>query len=1559
MEQSKYSNTERDCGKYFTTRNGYVLTLNFVFFTIDKNDTATLEVFDGTSRHDKRLATLLIRNNTRAQSVTSTRNKIYVRFKADTRIELLGFLHLTAGKMKSYDLNVTRSNIADNNGKGITIENLRSMVHIHQSSISNNAYTAGLHVNKGVGDVNVTESRISFNRGDGINITYTGGNTNISRSSLSSNTRRGLAIWLNDTKETEYMNFNQTTVLEYSEVFRNLEEGILHGNFCGQGWINITANWFNESMDTAVDLGTCWQDGQDGKKLNLQIGHNVFERNHKISIKIYPALNIDGRIEYNHIRHGEYGGILIKNQPLEDFEVLPSRIVLQNNEMYNNKGVFVVNLGTSPYSHVQSILFTRNFITENSIAEPFINEDGASFSLLPRSRVAAAVVVSSSTVDIFRNIIDNPNSKYEIGSHLEDQSKIINCTYNWLGKRDEEQLFNRLFHRKDRYNLAKIIYLPYLLHNSNPGANTVVAHPTFVPQFNVPGSGIVGGEVDGQENLKPGEYFVDKDINIRPGGKLTLQSGVTLKFPPSVGMMVAGRLEARGRNINAIMMTLKQQTIMEQEVENLEMDTERYDTETQIIEVESKIPIRLLGGKTTNEGRLQVKIDNRWGTVCNYGWSMRNAALVCHQLGLVLNPNDWNLERNQIPNAGTSEPIIMANVRCTEFDIDITQCRSEKLNDFENSCTHEHDVGVRCYQSNWAGLRLGVLAERADLQFITIEKAGLLDYATNAFQPALQIDFARHSLESIRVTDNIQDGLGIIYSDIYADAVNIVRNSEFSNNRGSGISVKQLGLKVHGALIENNLIAGIKHDPVISGLQQKELAGWFNMAPDFNVLESNFDPITIPEYEPLTIDLETGKTRYLLTSKHVRQGDMHKFYDIKCQPGYVIGIQLLNPVSNRSSESIWIHDSQNVNALNEKWLLNRDLSVFPLASSSFGVVLEYSSGENALGGVVLVLSTIPAPRQTIANKIVRGPVPTLTIMNSRIRRNVKGMQSWYYNRYLNELGDHYLRKANESIKIVNCEIAHNIEEAFDIYSPFWDVHESNISEISISINNSLITDNGRGIVQFSRDMRNSNNLFHYILQDNSIERNMAGGFEISLPYVWNYNENFTHSIYVNNNTWRNNEQFSFIIDGHYSAVNLSKNSFSDNSCKTGLISIRGMEKKMKIDGNNIQRNNGKYMVEFRADSQSEILGEVKAVFVYNEIRSNRFVKYTKSDLHQLYRDPTCVIGFNGVQKVRVNRNLISGNVLDHDLLAGVKTAKINNNLDVRENWWGTDNASYIKKRIFDFDDWNNHAVANFRPYLIEDSFDASVSVSFNENLPVDLDNLGGRLLQNLVLYRRETPYVLQSDLTIMPDVTLTINAGVEMEFAPNVGILVLGTLIAQGFKESEIVMRPMTIGSHIDNRVGRRSMRIIEFDEEGKQITKIIERGLNAEDLEVDVFKNQEADKSQKLSDDVTLKNRRSLENLIMHDTIRLCSGGNCSDAEEYSDTVQGFLEYYNRTTLQWVPMCDDRFTERNAQVVCRELGFDPINVFYQRDRRIEYHSNSLSRIWSWPEPLQCKGNYK
>jgi hypothetical protein len=179
--------------------------------------------------------------------------------------------------------------------------------------------------------------------------------------------------------------------------------------------------------------------------MRVQIGHNSFIKNAKLGLKLSPALNLNATIEYNQFRYQASGGILIRNPLYEEFNILPAEIVIHHNDFYYNNGTFVVSIGLSPYSDVQKLLFTRNFLQFNHVRELFDN--GGMLKLIPRSRVAAVIVVSSNNVDVFRNILNNPNSLYEIGSHLEDQSKVINCTYNWLGFSEEERIFTRLFHR--------------------------------------------------------------------------------------------------------------------------------------------------------------------------------------------------------------------------------------------------------------------------------------------------------------------------------------------------------------------------------------------------------------------------------------------------------------------------------------------------------------------------------------------------------------------------------------------------------------------------------------------------------------------------------------------------------------------------------------------------------------------------------------------------------------------------------------------------------------------------------------------------------------------------------------------------------------------------------------------------------------------------------------------------------------------------------------------------------------------------------------------------------
>ena len=43
--------------------------------------------------------------------------------------------------------------------------------------------------------------------------------------------------------------------------------------------------------------------------------------------------------------------------------------------------------------------------------------------------------------------------------------------------------------------------------------------------------------------------------------------------------------------------------------------------------------IRLMDGKSAAEGRVEICINNVWGSVCDDSWNIYDAGVVCNQLG--------------------------------------------------------------------------------------------------------------------------------------------------------------------------------------------------------------------------------------------------------------------------------------------------------------------------------------------------------------------------------------------------------------------------------------------------------------------------------------------------------------------------------------------------------------------------------------------------------------------------------------------------------------------------------------------------------------------------------------------------------------------------------------------------------------------------------------------------------------------------------------------------------------------------------------------------------------
>lgn len=258
-----------------------------------------------------------------------------------------------------------------------------------------------------------------------------------------------------------------------------------------------------------------------------------------------------------------------------------------------------------------------------------------------------------------------------------------------------------------------------------------------------------------------------------------------------------------------------------------------------------------------------------------------------------------------------------------------------------------------------------------------------------------------------------------------------------------------------------------------------------------------------------------------------------------------------------------------------------------------------------------------------------------------------------------------------------------------------------------------------------RDLLLSNNLFHWVLHNNTVSGLRSGGVELSLPYVWQYNRNFTHSVYISANRIVDNHDLRVSVEGHFCRLRIDGNRLEDNVSWRGLISLSGVEKELVVCGNTLRRNTGPYMVGVSIDSHTSALGNVTAGISRNVITDNR----AAADAPR----PTHVIALRGLQRVNVTDNLLGGNRADHVLLAGSRVSSLPAEMRAQRNWWGTRDPSRIRQLIVDFDDWNEYVPVAFSPFLAEAALDGPQQTEFTSGDGDDLDRLGGLLTRDVTL----------------------------------------------------------------------------------------------------------------------------------------------------------------------------------------------------------------------------------
>ncbi|NXN10699.1 NETR protein, partial [Indicator maculatus] len=101
-------------------------------------------------------------------------------------------------------------------------------------------------------------------------------------------------------------------------------------------------------------------------------------------------------------------------------------------------------------------------------------------------------------------------------------------------------------------------------------------------------------------------------------------------------------------------------------------------------------PLRLLGGPNRCAGRVEVLHNHQWGTVCDDGWDLAEAEVVCRQLGC--GTPLWAAPGAYFGRG--HDPIWLDELQCTGSEPSLFSCQARDWG--HNNCVHGEDAGVVC-----------------------------------------------------------------------------------------------------------------------------------------------------------------------------------------------------------------------------------------------------------------------------------------------------------------------------------------------------------------------------------------------------------------------------------------------------------------------------------------------------------------------------------------------------------------------------------------------------------------------------------------------------------------------------------------------------------------------------------------------------------------------------------------------------------------------------------------------------------------------------------------------
>lgn len=105
--------------------------------------------------------------------------------------------------------------------------------------------------------------------------------------------------------------------------------------------------------------------------------------------------------------------------------------------------------------------------------------------------------------------------------------------------------------------------------------------------------------------------------------------------------------------------------------------------------------LRLVGGATILEGRVEVCVNETWGTVCDQMWNSPDADVACRQLGFQSSNATATVDASFGAGSGR---IWLSNLLCFGSESRLIDCSHAVIGVSDGCNGHSDDAGLRCQE---------------------------------------------------------------------------------------------------------------------------------------------------------------------------------------------------------------------------------------------------------------------------------------------------------------------------------------------------------------------------------------------------------------------------------------------------------------------------------------------------------------------------------------------------------------------------------------------------------------------------------------------------------------------------------------------------------------------------------------------------------------------------------------------------------------------------------------------------------------------------------------------